>query len=192
MLTAIDWGAVWDWIVQPAVIVPVVIALVGGAYKIGTRHVDQRGRNAEKMAAEEATRQHAEDRLDETHVSFGRWACVPHGSGTSRPSKPSVTIEVYDAGVWVHGVHLRWRYRTDAKDEWRLEQAACAPFDPGVDFPVSVPMGETIGLTWPGSPLPKQQAIEWNLDVEWGISRTGATRVTHVGEGSTSWQEIAG
>lgn len=190
-MAGIDWDAVWNWIFQPAVIIPVGLALIGGAYKIGTRRTDRRERDEEKTLAAEADRRRAEDRLDETPVSFGRWACVPFGPGTSRPQKAPLTIEVYDASVWVHGAHLRWRYRKDAEGDWRLEGGAAAPYEPGAEFPVAVPMGETLELTWPGSPLPKQEAIEWNLDIEWGISRTGSTRVKRVGEGSTSWQEIA-
>ena len=189
-MAAIDWGEIWDWLVQPGVVVPLVLALVGGAYKLGTRRNDRRDRHADRLAEVEAERLRQEATLDATHVSFGRLARAPYGSGTGRPAQAAVEIEPHDAGVWIHGVRLSWRYRTDPEDSWRLERAPCAPFDADEEFPAAVPEGEPFGLTWPGSPLPEQQAITWELEIEWGVSRTGGTRVAKSGEGSTSWQEV--
>jgi hypothetical protein len=187
---AIDWGSVGDWIEAHGVTTTIALALIGAAYKIGTRRRDRRDQDADKAGAKEADRQRGEDQLDSTHVDFGHWASVPFGTGKGHPKTTPLTIEVYEASVWIHGVRLRWRWNKDPADQWRLEGGECSPYAPGVEFPVAVPMGETLELTWAGLPLPKQEAIEWNLDIEWGLSSSGPTRTKHVDQGSTSWQEV--
>jgi hypothetical protein len=91
-VAAIDWGEVWDWFVRPAVIVPIVLALIGGAYKLGTRRTDRCDRQADRLAEGEAERLQQEAALDATHVSFGRLARVPFGAGTGRPGQAAVEI----------------------------------------------------------------------------------------------------
>lgn len=161
-VAAIDWDSVWDWFAQPEVSIPLVVLLLGIAYQQGTRRSDRKERRSEKESSRrelaEAERLRQEELLESTHVTFGRWASVAFGPGTGRPTNAAVTIEVYDASVWIHGVRLSWRYRTDAEDGWRLEDAPCAPHEAGVTFPVSVPQGEILEVAWPGMPIPQQEA----------------------------------
>jgi hypothetical protein len=82
VLAAIDWGEFWDWIEGHGVAVTLILAAIGGAFKAGMWWVKRRQHQDEKKAAAEADRVRAEERLDATHVDFGRWACVPFGTGT--------------------------------------------------------------------------------------------------------------
>lgn len=190
---AVDWQAAKDWVFQPGVIVPAGLALIAGAYKLGTRRTDRRDRREERRAEErrvaEVERLRSEAQLDATHATFGALLRVPHGPGTGRPQMPPVEIEAWTAGVWIYEVRLSWRYNTDDEGDWRLKGAPCGPFERGSELPSPLSQTEGMGFDWPGAPLPEPQALSWTLEIEWGVARTGGTRTAIVHDGSTSWQE---
>jgi hypothetical protein len=184
-----------DWIESHGVTVGLFAALMTAAvpvaYTAGTRRTDRRDKAAEREAVVNAAERRAQDELDATHPSFAAWLNVPVGVGTERPTKSPVVVEIHDEGVWVHAARLSWRFNTDDDGTWRLHNAPCEPFRDGDTLPMARGHAETVGLAWPGSPLPEQKAITWALDIDWGLSRIGPTRTYAHPSGSTAWQAVS-
>jgi hypothetical protein len=180
---AIDPAVFWS---AASVIAVVAIAIVGGTYKVVTRHNDRRLADQENERAEKHKAPQAQAALDAHHQQFGAYLCPWAADHVPLNPRAPINIEVFETGTWIHGVRFSWRYRTDT--EWRTVEKTCDRWGQDPSMPVSVNATDEVGFGWPGPLPPRQAAIIWKVDVDWGLSRQPPTRRFEGLEGSTTWQ----